>query len=651
MGNGKRPIAGLRGLCLALAGMLALASFGFAPVSAQTPAGATAGGALPQLPAESVPLPPPDSMFPIPPSVDRPLDVEEGDRLFVESFALKGVVDKPGLGIDAKQLGELVENLRQETQQLNAVDENGFTEIERVEIGSFMKMVVTDRDLDMRFEDYEALIDKLRAIKDQRDAGMTIGQMQEIAQAVTQYYRSAGFVLAQAFIPAQEVADGVVTIEVLEGQLGNVLAEGNEQYSTDVLTRPFQTLIGAPVEGDAIQSAILSVSDYPGLAVFGVFQPGLDVGTTDLLLRVQEEKGFDASLRADNHGTRFTGARRLFAEGTWNSPTGVGDRLTGSYLRQYRPSNSFFGKLEYERPILPGISMGANFARNPFDVGGELRELDLAGATTQFELYTRGQLVRSLDQNITTSLAFKRTKSISKAASADVNRDDLAYLVAQVDYDSLDRKNRAINSASGGFTVGLGDNFGAHSGAEARQQRLPPNRESSTGQVAANSFTKWFLNYSRLQKLADTHSVLVKLEGQWTPKLLTSTEQFSIGGPANVRAYNSSELLADKALTSTFEYSMAAPGIADVPFTDSKTWGDVLRVSFFMDWAWGGVNEPTSSEESSFTVWGAGTGVSFDMPGLITGRLQYAYPLSDRVPGAPGDPDKGKWWLDFTYQF
>ena len=343
------------------------------------PAAATPGAAQPQISTEFKAPAPRPNLFPIPPSVDRPLDVEEGDRLFVSSFKLDGVEERPGKGIALDQLHKIIDDLRRERQQLDAIDEHGFTEIERAEIAVFMTKVVADSDLDMRFEDYEALIDKLRAIKEQRDSGMTIGQMQEVAAAVTQYYRSAGFVLAQAFIPAQEVSDGVVTIEVLEGRLGNVLAEGNEGYTTDILTSPFVDLVGTPVSGEEIQSAILSVSDYPGLAVFGVFQPGAEVGTTDLLLRVQDEKEFDVSLRADNHGTRFTGERRLFGEVSWNNPMGGGDRFTAGYLRQYWPAKATFFKFAYQRPILPWLSTGFSYSRNPFEIGAELRELDLAG--------------------------------------------------------------------------------------------------------------------------------------------------------------------------------------------------------------------------------------------------------------------------------
>ena len=84
-----------------------------------------------------------------------------------------------------------------------------------------MRAVVEDPDWDNRLDDYEALVDKLREERLDREVGMTIGQMQEVANAVTQYYRNAGFILAQAYIPAQDVASGVVVIEVIEGTLGN----------------------------------------------------------------------------------------------------------------------------------------------------------------------------------------------------------------------------------------------------------------------------------------------------------------------------------------------------------------------------------------------------------------------------------------------
>ncbi len=103
---------------------------------------------------------------------------------------------------------------------------------------------------------------------------MTIGQMQAIANAITQQYRSAGFILAEAYIPAQYVSGGTVVIQITEGTLGDVLTEGNEGFAADVLIAPFEDLIDAPVVASSIESSILALTDLPGLSVFGVFQPG-----------------------------------------------------------------------------------------------------------------------------------------------------------------------------------------------------------------------------------------------------------------------------------------------------------------------------------------------------------------------------------------
>ena len=264
-------------------------------------------------------------------------------------------------------------------------------------------------------------------------------------------------------------------------------------------------------------------------------------------------------------------------------------------------------------------------------------------------------MVRSLDRNAALRVAVRRTDSVTKQSSRDVRKDHLSMVRGEFTFDSLDREGRAINLGGFGFDVGLGRLFGGNDSDQARSQRsdVPPGRQSGTGRFASSTFNKLFANYSRLQKLTDTQSVLVRLDGQYTGTLLASTEQYTIGGANNVRAYNPSEFLSDSALFGSFEYSIAAPGFSDVPaFKEGLTWGEILRVSFFMDYAWAQVNEPSATDESSAIFWGAGGGATLDLPGTLTGRVQWAYPLTtDRVPGAPSEPDRGKWWVDFTYQF
>jgi len=397
------------------------------------------------------------------------------------------------------------------------------------------------------------------------------------------------------------------------------------------------------------------------LSVFGVFQPGREVGTSDMLLRVQQEKSIDGSVRTDNFGTKFTGERRVYAQLNWNNPTGVGDRLSGTVLRQYRPKRSIFGQVEYERPIFwPGFSVGGSFQRNPFSVGGSAVLAKLSGETTVGELYLKRTMMRSRERNFYGRLGFKRTVATTKRDRVDINVDQLASVDATLNFDSIDSVSKGINTGSIGVRVGLGDLFGGNGNRVATAkigQAVGPSRTSSDGSKAAgNNFHKFFGSLSRLQVLTKNQSLLVRLEGQWSNSRLTSTEEFSVGGPSSVRAYNPSERLADTGLFASAEYTINAPGFADAPAFKGLTWGEILRVSAFSDFAWSHINDASTSELQDLALSGWGFGVGFSLPGQFQSRIQWAHPFGARIPGdltnqGTADRDKAHWWFDLTYQF
>jgi len=639
-------------VCLALLAALPAATAQEVPL---LPPAATPGGAFPELPDdEALPRPPPDSAFPVPPAVERPLGEDEGDRLFVEKFVVSGVESRPEKGVVADELQQLVERLRVERQGLDEVGEDGFTPEEKQQITAFMREVVESRDLDVNFEEYAALVDRLRSERAERRAGLTIGQLQQVANAVTEYYRSAGFILAQAYIPAQEVVDGVVVIEVLEGKLGNVLVEGNEGYSDRVLAKPFEGLIDAPVTADAVEASILTMGDLPGLSAFGVFRPGATTGTADMVLRVQDEDPWSVSVRHDNHGTRFTGRRRTLVDLTVNNPTGAGDVLRASGLKALDPRSSLFYSFDYERPVLtPRTSVGAGFLRNTFDVLSNFAELGISGETRLFNAFIRHQVVRSREANLGATLRFNRKKDLTvQEGVGKLAQDDIAFLEGEVAFDNIDFDAQAINQGTFGFGIGLGNAFGGRGKDVGVDERaVPPSRVVDSGKFASSDFWKIYGSLSRLQQLRYSgQSVLVRLEGQFSNSLLVPSEQFSVGGPANVRALPIAEILADSALYGSLEWNINAPFIADRPAFKNLTWGEVLRVSFFTDYAVGMINEPGDEDETPFNVGGYGAGIQLTVPGSLTARFQWAHLIGDTEPSDPRE-DHSRYWLDFTYTF
>ncbi|MBT6277337.1 MAG: ShlB/FhaC/HecB family hemolysin secretion/activation protein, partial [Chromatiales bacterium] len=370
-----------------------VAALGAMGVSAQLPPAATPGGALPALPNTPTPQFLEDGAFPIPPSPERPMRDEDGDRIFVQEFAIEGVSDRPEHGVSIEDLVELLENTRINSQGLDKVGSDGFTEDERKEVVEFFQRVVSLREFDdFLYEDYNDLVTRLREERFSRRSGLTIVQLQRVADQVTAYYRSKGFILAQAFIPAQDVEGGRVEIEVVEGRLGNVLAQGNEKYDLEVLAEPFDELIDSPVTNAGIEEAILTlVTDkgiqtyrpYPGLRMSAVFRPGTEVGTSDLVLGVREEKPIDVALQIDNNGSRFTGERRVQAEFYWNNPLGVGDRVDLQLTQNYLPKGNLFYSAGYNIPVPghPSSWFEISAGKQMFTVGADQKALGISGET------------------------------------------------------------------------------------------------------------------------------------------------------------------------------------------------------------------------------------------------------------------------------
>ena len=188
-------------------------------------------------------------------------------------------------------------------------------------------------------------------MRSQSADGYTINQLQTIADEITRYYRERGFIIAQAIVPAQEVRDGAVRLQILEGSLEDVRVEGNSFYKAEVVAGPFRRLRGQPVVKNTIERALLDVQEFPGLTVFGTFTQGEQLGNTDLVVRVREEDRLTVMPSIDNYGSEFTGEYRAMVDFKLNNLFGLADQMNGYILQTFSPSNGTYGGLSFEVPF------------------------------------------------------------------------------------------------------------------------------------------------------------------------------------------------------------------------------------------------------------------------------------------------------------
>jgi hemolysin activation/secretion protein len=382
-----------------------------------------------------------------------------------------------------------------------------------------------------------------------------------------------------------------------------------------------------------------------------VFQPGRKVGTTDLVIRVQRERQFAASARVDNHGLRETGRWRFRGEAQVNNLTGVGDWLGGTVQVTAEPANSVYWFSVYERPIADRWRLELSANENTYDVGGEFADQDISSRTWGLGMALTREFVRSRQQNLTASLALDRKHAQTEVVDEPVTQDELTVLALRLNYDAVDTRYAGLNAVYFEYAHGFDDLLGSMDDAPGL---VAPSRVNSDGEFAAGKFDMLLLAASRLQSLSllsehlRHHSLLLRTELQWSDDLLVPMQQYAVGGPANLRAYQPTEALFDKAVFASVEWIVNAPFIADKEAFANRTWGEVLQISAFYDWAYGRVNEPLLPENESETYGGAGLGLTFTYPDRLMLRLIAARRVTSPKSENGRQP---QYWADLTFDF
>ena len=97
---------------------------------------------------------------------------------------------------------------------------------------------------------------------------LSLGDLHAMALKITERYRSAGYFVAQAYLPAQEIKDGAVTIAVIEGQYGQVAVRNQSTLSDGLIQSHLAGLnSGDTVAVAPLENRLLLLSDIPGVKV------------------------------------------------------------------------------------------------------------------------------------------------------------------------------------------------------------------------------------------------------------------------------------------------------------------------------------------------------------------------------------------------
>jgi hemolysin activation/secretion protein len=183
---------------------------------------------------------------------------------------------------------------------------------------------------------------------------VTLSDILDVAAAIEDQYRRAGYILVRAYVPPQRVADGIFTINVVEGFIANVTVEGGKPKTRDRIRAYLQPAQKSkPLQLTAIEQGLLLANDLPGVTVAGVLRPSPDTpGASELVVTVPDNP-MSAILSVDNQGSRYAGIWSATADVTINSVFDDEDQIDGSATGALdaSPQRRVVGQLRYRRPF------------------------------------------------------------------------------------------------------------------------------------------------------------------------------------------------------------------------------------------------------------------------------------------------------------
>jgi len=466
-----------------------------------------------------------------------------------------------------------------------------------------------------------------------QDKRLTLPQIAEGIEAITTYYRAAGYPLARTIIPAQTIENGVLRVQVIEANWGQVELHNNSAVKDTVLMRTLSNLEpGSVIRLDALERATLLLSDLPGVVPRALLRAGQEVGSSDMVVDVQPDATWSASLSADNFGSRYTGVGRTNANVQWNNPLGRGDTLGVSSLTSESGSLNY-ARMAYEVPVLmAGMHAGVDSSGMQYRLGDLAGSLMASGKADTNSAWLRSALVRSPRINLNARLSWSNNVLQDHVDSTGVKTD------RTLNVWGLELSGERQDVWQGGGTNTLG--FALYSGQVTFDDDTAGALDASTAH-STGGFGRATWALGRTQALGSSMSAVLSLNGQWAQKNLDNGQKFSIGGATSVRAYRSGVLSGDSGAFGSFELRYTLP--TPQALAQTGTW----QLTAFIDSATVQTNHsPWSSDSNEASLTGAGLGLIWQGSKGVSSRIFIASSVGELPSQLAGSESThtNAWW-------
>ncbi|MGH8615953.1 MAG: ShlB/FhaC/HecB family hemolysin secretion/activation protein, partial [Gammaproteobacteria bacterium] len=370
--------------------------------------------------------------------------------------------------------------------------------------------------------------------------------LQSLRQALTVYYVNRGYINSGAVIPDQEVKDGVIAIQIVEGKLTDIELSGSEWLRDSYIAKRLRLGSEEALNLHVLQERMqLLDQDRRIERLNAQLKPGLQAGEGVLQVLVEEARPYELGVSFNNHYATSVGELRGEVYAAHYNLTGFGDVLSARYgitegVDDLGASYSFPLTARDTRLNLYFDRSDADIVEKGFDHIGIASETETYGVSLSHPFY------RTPRRQLLAEVIFERRRSetfilegtpfeisfpfyLQAFPDADITRDgETEVSVIRVRQEWVDRSPNQVLALRSTLSFGL-NALGA---------------TENPGDLPDGEFFAWLGQVQWVRRLWETdNQVLVRGQVQWAADPLLPLEKLGVGGASTVRGYRENLLV------------------------------------------------------------------------------------------------------------
>lgn len=398
----------------------------------------------------------------------------------------------------------------------------------------------------------------------------TFEDLLAIRAAITTLYTQNGYTTSGAFLPPQDVTNGVVQVQVVEGAIEKIEIQGLRRLQINYVRSRLNLATQPPVNIHRLEETLQLLQVNSLISnVQAELSAGTSPGLSVLKLTLREAQPLTASFLIENRDSPSVGSIRGTASIAHNNLLGFGDRFGVDYGVS-KGINTY--NINYEIPVNARdgrLNLSYNNSNSRI-IEAPFNSVDINADSSNLSLGFRQPLVKTIASEFTLGLSLDLRRSqtylledvpFSFPPLADSEKGKTRLTVLRFSQDWVSRSTTQVLAARSQFSFGL-DAFDA-----------TVNNSGVDGQ-----FTSWLGQFQLVKLLGKNTIFVARTAAQFSFDSLLPIEQFSVGGIETVRGYQQGQLIADNGIVGSLEVrfpivskSSGIGAIQLVPFLDIGT--------------------------------------------------------------------------------